>query len=99
MSAEGGTYRRNRHVAHLALGVGQKYAGRGIGTPLLRDLETWAMQAGIHRLELTVMAHNRRAIGLYRRMGFRTEGVRRDAMRVSGGFVDEFMMAKLLPLG
>jgi RimJ/RimL family protein N-acetyltransferase len=44
------------------------------------------------------MAHNERAIGLYRRMGFCSEGIRRHSMRVSGQFVDELMMAKLLPL-
>jgi hypothetical protein len=38
------------------------------------------------------------AIGLYRRMGFCSEGIRCHSTRVSGQFVDELMMAKLLPL-
>ena len=97
MSAEGGVYRRNRHVAYVVIGVRQKYAGRGIGTDLLGGIETWARGAAIHRLELTVMADNYRAIGLYRRMGFEIEGTRRNAMCISGRLVDEFMMAKLLP--
>lgn len=96
IGARGGAYRRNHHVADLVLGVRQKYAGRGIGTALLRDVEAWAAGAGVHRLELTVMAHNHRAIGLYRRVGFDQEGIRRAAMRVTGTLVDELMMAKLL---
>lgn len=99
LSAEGGPYRRNRHVAWVVLGVRRRYAGRGIGMALLRQVEVWVIGAGIHRLELTVMAYNHRAIGLYRRMGFQIEGIRRQAMRVSGRFVDEYMMAKLLPSG
>jgi RimJ/RimL family protein N-acetyltransferase len=98
VSAEGGIYRRNRHVAYLVLGVRERHAGRGIGTALIGALQRWASGAAIHRLELTVMAHNERAIGLYRRMGFCSEGIRRHSMRVSGQFVDELMMAKLLPL-
>lgn len=49
----------------------------------------------MHRLELTVMARNERAIGLYRRHGFEIEGTRRDSVRVGGAYVDELAMARL----
>jgi GNAT superfamily N-acetyltransferase len=59
ISAEGGAYRRNRHVAYLVLGVREGYAGHGIGTALIRAFQRSASGAEIHQLELTVMAHKR----------------------------------------
>lgn len=50
----------------------------------------------MHRLELTVMAHNHRAVGLYERMGFSVEGRRSQCLVVDGQFVDEFYMAVIL---
>ncbi|NMB90388.1 MAG: GNAT family N-acetyltransferase, partial [Chloroflexi bacterium] len=51
---------------------------------------------GIHRLELTVMTHNQRALALYRKMGFEIEGTLRHNMRVDGVYVDEYSLAQLL---
>jgi len=42
------------------------------------------------------MAHNARAIRLYKRMGFAIEGTKRQALLVNGTYVDEYYMAKLL---
>jgi RimJ/RimL family protein N-acetyltransferase len=42
------------------------------------------------------MTHNVRAIGLYRRAGFQTEGMRRAALLVDDELADELWMAKLL---
>ena len=93
----GGKYRRNMHSAYVVVAVLQAFSGRGIGTKLFEELETWAVEHGIHRLELTVMAHKERAIGLYKKLGFQREGRKRDALLVSGEYVDEYLMAKLLP--
>jgi RimJ/RimL family protein N-acetyltransferase len=56
----------------------------------------WAAAHGLHRLELTVMAHNTRAIALYERMGFTVEGRRAECLLVDGQFVDELTMAAIL---
>jgi len=93
----GGHYRRNRHSAHIVIGVLAAFAGEGIGGSLLDEASSWSKGVGIHRLELTVMAHNDRAIRLYERKGFVREGTRRHALLVNGAWVDELHMAKLLP--
>jgi GNAT superfamily N-acetyltransferase len=72
-------------------------SGKGIGTGLLRQARDWAATHGLHRLELTVMAHNHRAADLYQRMGFSIEGRRTECLLVDGQFVDELYMAALLP--
>ena len=96
LEATGGTFKRNRHSAYLVIGILQAFAGQGIGTQLFQRMEEWAKQKYIHRLELTVMAHNTAGIGLYKKQGFAIEGIRRHSLLINGQFVDEFSMAKLL---
>ncbi len=91
----GGEFRRNRTTAYVVIGVLAEASGRGIASGLLREAKRWAAAHGLHRLELTVMAHNHRAIGLYERMGFAVEGRRCECLLVEGRFVDELYMAAL----
>jgi len=93
----GGSLRRSRATAYVVIGVLAQAAGRGIGTRLLTQARAWAAACGLHRLELTVMAHNTRAIRLYERMGFAVEGRRSECLLVDGQFIDELTMALLLP--
>lgn len=96
VALQGGGFRRNRHSGHLVVGVRQAYSGRGLGRRLMEAVEAQARQAGLHRLEMTVMTHNTRAVALYRKLGFEIEGVRKDSLRVDGRYVDEYSMARLL---
>jgi RimJ/RimL family protein N-acetyltransferase len=92
----GGPCRRARATGYLVMGVLAAAGGRGIGTALLAEAKRWAAAHGLHRLELTVMAHNRRAFDLYSRMGFSVEGRRSECLLVDGRFVDELYMAAIL---
>lgn len=96
LGAFGGSYRRDRHCAYIVAGILQSYAGQGLGKRLFEALDEWAMNQKIHRLELTVMCHNERAVHLYQKLGFKTEGIKRDSLQVDGRYVDEYYMAKLL---
>ncbi len=96
--ANGGRFRRNHATAEVIVGVLARHAGRGVGAALLASLERWAISRQIHRLELTVMADNIRAIGLYQKMGFIEEGTRHQCLVVGGEFVSELFMAKLITL-
>ncbi|MEI8595355.1 GNAT family N-acetyltransferase [Photobacterium sp. Hal280] len=92
----GGKMNRIRHSLYCVIGLRSSAQGKGVGRQLMTTLETWASHHDFHRLELTVMAHNARARQLYTSAGFAEEGIRRDAMRVNGKYVDEIYMAKLL---
>lgn len=96
LGAIGGAARRNRETVHIFVGVRQAYAGQGIGRRLFEAMERWARAWGAHRLELTVMVHNQRALALYQKLGFVIEGRLRDALKVDGTYIDEFTMCKLL---
>ena len=93
----GGSFRRNRATAYVVIGVLASAGGRGLGRGLLENAKRWAAAHGVHRLELTVMAHNSRAIGLYERTGFSVEGRRAECLLVDGQFIDELYMAAVLP--
>lgn len=88
-------FSRVQHVFYLVLGVLHSHWGRGIGSALLRHAQSWALELGATRLELTVAEHNQRAIDLYQRHGFVVEGCRRQSLWVSGEYVNELYMAKL----
>ena len=94
--ARRGAARRNRHSLYLVMGVRKDAWGQGIGSGLLESIERWALAAAIHRLELTVIASNERAIRAYARAGFVREGTRRDSLMIDGSYVDEIYMSKLL---
>lgn len=81
VEATGGGYRRNRSTAYVVIGVLAAASGHGIGSQLLAELERWAVNAGVHRLELTVVAHNHRAIRTHLTL---THIGSRDQHKVSG---------------
>lgn len=83
--------------ASLGIIIGDPDArGRGYGpdaiVTLLRHL-FW--DRNLHRVDLTVLAWNERAIRAYRRIGFVDEGVHRDHRFVDGAYVDELHMSLL----
>jgi RimJ/RimL family protein N-acetyltransferase len=94
--AIGGEVRRIRHRAYVVIGVLQDFTGRRIGTRLFTALEIWARRHGVERLELTVRTDNERGTGLYSKMGFEIEGLKRRSLKVKGRYVNEYYMAKIL---
>ena len=72
------------------------YQGKGIGTTFFENLEKWAKENSVIRLELTVECHNEAARKLYEKSDFKVEGIRAKSMLVKGEVVDEYYMAKIL---
>ena len=94
--AEGGRFRRVRHVISISVGVLKEYQGQGIGKRLMLTLEEWAKEHGIHRIDCNTVVPNRGAQHLYEELGYQREGLRRHSVRIDGDFVDEIYMSKLL---
>lgn len=94
--------RRLAHVAWLTLAVAADWRGRGVGGALLSAGHDWARAHGVRKLQLHVRAGNSAAIALYRREGYRLEGVLRGQVARSAaggaaaGFEDEWVMARTL---
>ncbi|WP_458119108.1 GNAT family N-acetyltransferase [Paenibacillus sp. Z6-24] len=92
----GGKVSRNRHSAYIVVGVLQEYANRGIGRRLFHTMLQWAQDRELHRIELTVQSANNRGIHLYRSLGFRIEGIQKNALLVDNKYVDLIQMGLLL---
>jgi RimJ/RimL family protein N-acetyltransferase len=92
----GGNAIRNKHSVYLVIGILSQYRGLGVGTKLFEELEKWAMVHQIHRLELSVVTRNEAGLRLYKKMGFKIEGIKRHSLLIDGEFVDEYYMSKLL---
>ena len=94
--AIGGNAKRNKHSAYIVVGISENYRGQGIGTRLFKELDKWATQHDIHRLELTVVTRNQAGLSLYKKMGFDVEGTKRHSLFINDEFVDEYYMSKLI---
>lgn len=70
----------SNRVAWLGMGIGDRaYWGQGYGSEALSLALRYAFcELNLHRLSLSVIAHNARAIALYEKAGFRREGVFRE---------------------
>ena len=84
---------RIRHTGELGLSVRMQYWNLGIGSLMLDTLIAWAQLTGfIRKLNLRVRTDNERAIALYRRKGFVTEGTIRKEIFSNGTFFDHYWM-------
>jgi RimJ/RimL family protein N-acetyltransferase len=81
------------HAGGVAMGVLPGWRERGLGTRLMREALAAADAFGYRRIELSVFLSNSRAHGLYRKLGFVEEGVKRHSVLIDGVFQDEILMA------
>ena len=85
--------------ARLAVGIlDPARLGRGIGTEAIRLVLRLGFEGlGLHRVSLTVVADNSRAVAVYTRCGFVVEGRFRDSVWLGGRWRDDLSMAILEP--
>jgi UDP-4-amino-4,6-dideoxy-N-acetyl-beta-L-altrosamine N-acetyltransferase len=70
--------------------------GQGAGKAAMWQLLKHAFHdLNLHRIHLTVLANNQRALSLYKKMGFAEEGVLRQAVFKHGCYLDLIQMAIL----
>ena len=83
--------------AEFAIMIGDKAKCRtGIGTLVTRSvIEYGFKQLNLHRIYLTVLKANERAIKLYEKLGFKHEGMLRDEQFRDGEYADVVFMAIL----
>ena len=81
------------HRARLGIGVERSQRAHGVGTSLLHAAIRWAKaERDLGWIDLSVFAHNGRAMRLYERLGFRETGRTQDAYRVNGLSIDDIHM-------
>ncbi len=88
---------RRHGTAYFGVVIGEKDCwGRGIAHETLRLMLRRAVALGLRKVLLEVAGDNLRAITLYQRSGFATEGVLRRQLPRGSDFVDVLIMAAFL---
>ncbi len=81
-------------TAEMGISIGEKpYWGKGYGTEATTLILDYAFHAlGLHNVMLRTADYNERAIGAYRRAGFREIGRRRESWKIGGRAYDTLYM-------
>jgi RimJ/RimL family protein N-acetyltransferase len=93
-----GGRQRISHTGEFGMSVDKSVRGLGIGTLLLQSLIDWAKTTDqIEKINLSVHANNDHAQGLYKKLGFVTEGIRKNDIKYGpANYVDTVIMGKVL---
>lgn len=86
---------RKKHVWVITLMVNSDYQNKVIGSLLMDKLINLSESLNIIRLELCVFRDNYKAINLYKKFGFKEEGIKVKSALKNGEYADEIMMARI----
>ncbi|MFA5930714.1 MAG: GNAT family N-acetyltransferase [archaeon] len=86
---------RRNHTAEIVIFVDPTQQSTGIGTKLIKTALKTIKEKKLKRLELEVNADNKKAIGLYKKFGFKIEGKKRKAVQRGTKLVDNYIMARI----
>ncbi|WP_333960420.1 GNAT family N-acetyltransferase [Clostridium perfringens] len=87
---------RKKHVGVITLMVNSDYQNKGVGSLLMDKLINLSESLNITRLELCVFRDNYKAINLYKKFGFKEEGIKVKSALKNGEYIDEVMMARII---
>lgn len=90
---------RTDHINYIGgLAIDPQFAGKGFGSKMIEAILTLGRQKGLKRMELSTATFNKKAINLYKKHGFETEGILRNYtfLKSENKYVDEQMMAVML---
>jgi predicted acetyltransferase len=80
------THHRN---AQIGVGLVKEHRGKGYGGEAINWAVDWAFRrVGLHRVSISAVTYNQAAVGLYRKLGFKDEGVDREAVYLDRKFHD-----------
>lgn len=86
---------RKKHVGVITLMVNSDYQNKGVGSLLMDKLINLSESLNVIRLELCVFRDNYKAINLYKKFGFKEEGIKVKSALKNGEYIDEIMMARI----
>jgi len=93
----GGKFEKNKHVGFLGILILKEFRRFGVGTVMMNYIMEWAnKQRELKKISLTVFSTNKAAISLYRKFGFKIEGISRKQYKIEEKYIDEITMGKFL---
>ncbi len=92
---EGNQLKRLSHKVEFGVCVLKEFWGYGIGKNLLKRSISWADANDLHKMNLSVLETNEKAIKLYKKLGFEVEGVlKNDKVLSDGKFYNTILMGR-----
>jgi ribosomal protein S18 acetylase RimI-like enzyme len=85
------------HVAELRVVVDPAQRGRGVGRDLSRHAVLEALELGLKKIVVEVVADQEPAIAMFRGLGFYPEALLRDHIRDQSGRVRDLMILAFVP--
>ena len=86
-----------KHVGVLGIVISAEYCNAGLGTIMLDYLIEWSKNNGeTAKISLTVRKDNPRAIALYEKFGFETEGILKNETFIDGVYYDSVVMGLMI---
>ena len=87
----------DHHRATFGIFIGDKnYWNQGMGSEAARLIIDYGFKKlKLHRIELGVLEYNPRAIKVYKRLGFKREGVKKEHILFQGKYYDDVHMGLL----
>jgi RimJ/RimL family protein N-acetyltransferase len=70
---------RQMGIGGMMIYLHQDFHGVGLGTVMTENLLVLAKNKGLHRIHLEVVEENEAAVRLYKKLGFKVEGILKDA--------------------
>lgn len=85
LSFRGGSSKKFRHAGEFGVQVLRDYWNLGIGKKLVEHLISWGKEnKSIYKISLRVRTDNENAIHLYKKLGFKEEGILENEMMSKG---------------
>jgi RimJ/RimL family protein N-acetyltransferase len=86
----------NRNI-YIGADLHPYFCGKGIGYCAYKKFIDYIFKKySLHKISLEVLKTNKRAISLYQKLGFITEGEKRDEVFKNGKFVDSIIMSMII---
>lgn len=94
----GGSLDVTRHMADIhRVAIHRDFRGMGLGEALMCAVIDWAQaNAMLKRLELELFVGNKRALNLYRKLGFVVQGRRNRSYFINDEYIDVYMMMRFV---
>lgn len=85
----------NKNI-YIGADISPEYTGRGYGYLSYKEFIPFLFEKyELNKITLEVLSTNVRAIGLYKKLGFKQEGMKREEINKNGKYVDSIIMSIL----
>ena len=90
-----GSFEGFNQTGYLGMGLLENYRSRGLGKKLLNNIIEIAFSRNFERIELEGFSSNVPALNLYKKTGFKQEGIKRKARKLDNQYDDIVILGLL----